>query len=78
MCGDMGGATKLRSCLTASASSARGRPVLSMAKPDNGEKLGLEAGVRVLRGLVFAAGVLLGLVFAVACYAEMLGIVRFE
>jgi hypothetical protein len=49
-----------------------------MAKPDNGEKLGLEAGVRDLRGLVFAAGVLLGLVFAVACYAEMLGIVRFE
>jgi hypothetical protein len=38
----------------------------------------LEAGVRVLRGLLFAVGVMLALAFAVACYAEILGIVQFE
>jgi hypothetical protein len=48
-----------------------------MEKPDNGEQRGLEAVARVLRGLLFAAGLLLGLAFAVACYAEMLGVVQF-
>jgi hypothetical protein len=47
-----------------------------MAKPDNDEQRSLEAVARVLRGLLFAAGLLLGLAFAVACYAEMLGVVQ--
>ena len=51
--------------------------MLSTEKPDNGEQRNLEAVARVLRGLLFAAGLLLGLAFAVACYAEMLGVVQF-
>ena len=54
-----------------------GNPVLSMEKPDDGEQRSHEAVARVLRGLLFAAGLLLGLAFAVACYAEMLGVVQF-
>jgi hypothetical protein len=54
-----------------------GNPVLSMEKPDNGEQRSLKAVAKVLRGLFFAAGLLLGLAFAVACYAEMLGVVQF-
>lgn len=56
---------------------ACGNPVLSMEKPDNGERRSPEAVARVLRGLLFAAGLLLALAFAVACYAEMLGVVQF-
>jgi hypothetical protein len=56
---------------------ACGNPVLSMEKPDNGEQHSLEAVARVLRGLLFVTGLLLGLAFAVACYAEMLGVVQF-
>ena len=37
-----------------------------------------KGGHLMLRGLAFATGILLGLVFAVACYAAMLGIVQFE
>jgi hypothetical protein len=44
-------------------------------KADNGERLGLEAVARVLRQLLFAIWILLGLAFAVVCYAEMFGVV---
>ena len=53
-----------------------GNPVLSMEKPDNGEQRSL-AVARVLRGSFFVTGLLLGLAFAVACYAEMLGVIQF-
>jgi hypothetical protein len=54
-----------------------GNPVSSMEGLDNGEQRSLEAVARVLRGLLFAAGLLLGLAFAIVCYAEMLGVVQF-
>jgi len=79
MCGDVVGAEELG--LPASRPAhliARRSPVLAMEKPGNCTQRGLESAVRVLRGLVLAAGVLLELAFAVACYAEMLGIVQFE
>ena len=34
--------------------------------------------VVVLRGLLFAAWIALGLAFAVVCYAEMLGVIQFN
>jgi hypothetical protein len=34
--------------------------------------------VVVLRGLLFAAWIALGLAFAVVCYAEMLGVIQFD
>jgi hypothetical protein len=46
-----------------------------MEKPNNGEQRRL---VTIFRRLLFATGLLLGLAFAVACYAELLGVVRFE
>jgi hypothetical protein len=49
-----------------------------MEKPDNGERPGLEVVARVLRRLLFATCILLGLAFGVVCYAEMLCIVQFE
>jgi hypothetical protein len=49
-----------------------------MEKPDNGERRSLEAAVRALRRWLFATWLLLGLAFAVVCYAEMLGVVRFD
>jgi hypothetical protein len=49
-----------------------------METPDNGEKPNLEAVARALRRLLFATGILSGLAFAVACYAEMLGVVQFD
>jgi hypothetical protein len=52
--------------------------VLPMEKPDNGERLSLEVVSRALRRLLFATCILLGLAFAVACYAEMLGVVQFD
>jgi hypothetical protein len=45
---------------------------------DNGERPNLEVVARALRRLRFAIGILLGLAFAVACYAEMFGIVQFD
>jgi hypothetical protein len=53
-------------------------PVLSMEKPDNGERPSLETVARVLRRVLFATWILLGLAFAVVCYAEMLGVVQFD
>jgi hypothetical protein len=52
--------------------------VLPMEKPDNGEKLSLEVVAKALRRLLFATCILLGLTFAVVCYAEMLGVVQFD
>jgi hypothetical protein len=52
-------------------------PCVIDEKPDNGEQRSLEAVARVIRGLLFVIGLLLGLAFAVACYAEMLGVVQF-
>jgi hypothetical protein len=34
--------------------------------------------VVVLRGLLFAAWIALGLAFVVVCYAEMLGVIQFD
>jgi hypothetical protein len=34
--------------------------------------------VVVLRGLLFAAWIALGLAFAIVCYAEMLGVIQFD
>jgi hypothetical protein len=52
--------------------------VSPMEKADNGERPNVEAVARGLRRLVFATGVLLGLAFAVACYAEMFGVIQFD
>jgi hypothetical protein len=52
--------------------------VLPIEKPDNGERLSLEVFAKALRRLLFATCVLLGLAFALVCYAEMLGIVLFD
>jgi hypothetical protein len=57
---------------------ACGNPVLSMEKPDHGERPGLEVATRALRRLLFAAWILLGLAFAVVCYAEMFGVIQFD
>jgi hypothetical protein len=57
---------------------ACGNPVFPMEKPDNGERSGLEVVARALRRLLFATWILLGLAFAVICYAEMLGVVQFD
>jgi hypothetical protein len=53
-------------------------PVLPMEKPDNSERLSLEVVARALRRLLFATCILLGLAFAMVCYAEMLGVVQFD
>jgi hypothetical protein len=52
--------------------------VLPMEKPDNGERPSLEVVAGVLRQLLFAICILLGLAFAVVCYAELLGVVQFD
>jgi hypothetical protein len=53
-------------------------PVLSMEKPDHGERPGLEVVAKALRRLLLAAWILLGLAFAVACYVEMFGVIQFD
>jgi hypothetical protein len=52
--------------------------VLPMEKPDKGERPSLEVVARVLRRLLFAACILLGLAFAVVYYAGMFGVVQFD
>ena len=52
--------------------------MLPMEKPDNGERPNLEVVARALRRLLFATGKVLGLAFAVACYAELLGVLQFN
>jgi hypothetical protein len=50
------------------------KPVLPMEKPNKG----LEVVARALRRFLFAILILLGLAFAVVCYAELLGLVQFD
>jgi hypothetical protein len=57
---------------------ACGNPVLPMERPDNGERPSLEVVATALRRLLFATWILLGLAFAVICYAEMLGVIQFD
>ena len=52
--------------------------MLPMEKPDNGGRPSLEVVARALRRVLFATCILLGLAFAVVCYAEMLGVVQFD
>jgi hypothetical protein len=49
-----------------------------MEKPDNGKRPSLAVVAGVIRRLLFATWILLGLVFAVACYAEMFGVFQFD
>jgi hypothetical protein len=48
--------------------------MLPMERPDNSARPTPEAVARTFRRLLFAAGLLLGLAFALICYAEMFGI----
>jgi hypothetical protein len=57
---------------------ACGHPVLPMAKPNKAERRSLEVVVIILRRLFFATCILFGLAFAVICYAEMLGVVKYD
>ena len=52
--------------------------MLPMERPDNSERPTLEAVARALRPLLFALGLLLGLAFALICYAEIFGLVQFD
>jgi hypothetical protein len=49
-----------------------------MEKPDNGERPSLGVVARALRRLLFATWILLELAFAVVCYAQMLGVFKFD
>jgi hypothetical protein len=49
-----------------------------MEKPNNSERPSLEIVARALRRLLFVTSILLALAFAVVCYAELLGVVRFD
>jgi hypothetical protein len=51
---------------------------LPIEKPDTGEGPGVAVGARVLRRLLFATWIVLGLAFAVVCYAEMFGFFQFD
>ena len=52
--------------------------MLPMEKLDNGERPSLEVVARALRRLLFAICILLGLAFALVCYAVMLGVVQLD
>ena len=52
--------------------------MLPMEKLDNGERPSREVVARALRRFLFAILILLGLAFAVVCYAELLGVVQFD
>jgi hypothetical protein len=59
--------------------SARSQSCVTDGKaPDKGERPSLEVVARVLRRLLFAACILLGLAFAVVYYAGMFGVVQFD
>jgi hypothetical protein len=51
---------------------------LPIEKPGTRERPGLAKGARVLRRLLFATWIVLGLVFAAVCYAEMFGVFQFD
>jgi hypothetical protein len=52
--------------------------MLPMERSDNSKMPGLGAVARALRRLLFLICLLLGLAFAVICYAEMFGVVQFD
>ena len=52
--------------------------VLPMAKPNKAERRSPEVVVIILCRLFFATCILFGLAFAVICYAEMLGVVKYD
>jgi hypothetical protein len=56
----------------------RSAPTGVKPKPNKGERLSFEAVARALRRLFFAIEILLGLAFALVCYAGMFGIVQFD
>jgi hypothetical protein len=57
---------------------SRGHLALPIEKPDDGERSDLGVIARALRRLLFATWILLGLAFAVVCYAEMFGLVQLD
>jgi hypothetical protein len=50
----------------------------SMNEPDNGQRTGVDSVARVLRRLLFVTWIVLGLVFAAVCYAQMFGFFQFD
>jgi hypothetical protein len=58
--------------------TARRQSCVTDGKGGEGRETHIEVVARALRRLVFATGVLLGLAFAVACYAEMFGVIQFD
>jgi hypothetical protein len=58
--------------------AACGNPVLPIEKPDNGGRTGVDGIARFLRRLLFATWIVLGLVFAAVCYAQMFGVFQFD
>ena len=52
--------------------------VLPITKPNKAERRSPEVVVIILRRLFFATCILFGLAFAVICYAEMLGVVKYD
>jgi hypothetical protein len=56
---------------------ACGNPVLSM-EPDDADRPGREIVPGALGRLLFVIWILLGLAFAVVCYAEMFGVFQFD
>jgi len=52
--------------------------MVPVERPENSERPILEAVARALRSLLFAIGLLLGLAFALICYAEIFGLVQFD
>jgi hypothetical protein len=52
--------------------------MVPVERPENSERPTLEAVARALRSLLFAIGLLLGLAFALICYAEIFGLVQFD
>jgi hypothetical protein len=57
---------------------ACGKECYRPRKPDAGEAPGLTKGARVLRRLLFASSIVLGLAFAAVCYAEMFGVLQLD
>jgi hypothetical protein len=52
--------------------------MLPVERTDSSERPPPEAVARALRRLLFAAGLLVGLAFALICYAGMFGLVQFD
>jgi hypothetical protein len=74
--GQMANASKRRLSVRPDAPGVN--PVLPMEKPDDGGRLSLGVVLRALRRLLFVTWILLGLAFAVVCYAEMFGVFQFD